>query len=133
MLVGHYYYASKELGIRFFVHIDLPDDLPVQDMDLSVLLGNLLGNAVEGASLADEEQHEIRLNMLCSGKMLAITVDNGFDGKIKKDDAVYPSTKSEGRGLGLSILSSIAEKYGGGVEFKNNDKVFSSSVMLRLP
>ncbi len=32
----------------------------------------------------------------------------------------------------LSILGDIAEKYGSGVEFKNDDKMFYSSVMLRL-
>ncbi len=130
--MGHYHYVAKERGIRFSAHIDIPDDLPVQDMDLSVLLGNLLGNAIEGACLAAEEQRLINLNIIRSGKMLAITVDNGFDGIVKKNGNEYVSTKSEGRGLGLSILTSIAEKYGGGVEFKNDNKMFYSSIMLRL-
>lgn len=132
MLVSHYYDAAKERDIRFSLHIDIPDVLSIHDTDLSVLLGNLLTNAVEGASSADEEQRMINLNMLCSGKMLAITVDNGFDGIVKKRGNEFISTKSDGRGLGLSILTSIAEKYDGGVEFKNDEKMFYSSVMLRL-
>lgn len=108
MLAGHYHYMAKEHDIRFSVHINIPDDLPIQDMDISVLLGNLLGNAIEGACLASEEQRSVDLNMFCSGKMLAITVDNGFDGIVKKNGNEYVSTKSEERGLGLPILTSIA-------------------------
>lgn len=132
MLVSHYFQAAEELGIEFSVHISIPDALSVQDIDLSVLLGNLLENAVEAASGAKPVERVISLSMLCSGKMLAVTVDNGFDGNVSQNGGEYLSSKSAHRGLGLKSLADIAEKYGGGAEFRHDGKMFYSSVMLRL-
>ena len=64
--------------------------------------------------------------------MLAITVDNRFNGEIQRKDGTYLSTKPGHSALGLSILTDIAEKYHGGVEFCHDEKMFYSSVMLKL-
>lgn len=121
---------AEERGIEFSAHINVPDELPIQDTDISVLLGNLLENAVEAASSAEGESRRISLNIGLKGKMLAITVDNGYSGDIKQSDGKYLSSKSERRGLGLESVSEIAEKYGGGAEFHHNENMFFSSVML---
>ncbi len=132
MLVSHYGDIAGERGIDFSAHIRIPDKLSIQDTDLSVLLGNLLENAVDASQSAPESNRVIKLNMILSGKMLAITVDNGFDGTVNHSGGRYLSTKPEHHGLGLSSLTNIAEKYHGGVEFRHVDKMFFSSIMLRL-
>lgn len=130
MIVSHYRDIAEENGIVFSIHINIPDRLPVRDTDLSVLLGNLLENAVEAASSVNPESREIRLNMSRRGNMLGITVDNRFNGIVNQKNGRYVSTKSERRGLGLESISEIAEKYCGGVEFRHEGTMFYSSVML---
>ena len=130
MLVSHYGEIAKERGVDFSARIQIPAKLPIHDIDLSVLLGNLLENAVDASQWAPETKRVIKLNMILSGKMIAITVDNGFDGIIKQCGEKYLSTKSEHRGLGLSSLADIAEKYGGGTEFRHEENMFYSSIML---
>lgn len=132
MLVSHYYDIAHEQGITLSTHIDIPENLSVPDTDLSVLIGNLLENAVTAAMRAEQSERQIRLNMSCSGRMLGITVDNGFDGIVRQKDDRYLSTKSDNGGLGLKILADIAEKYDGGVSFSHKGTIFYSSVMLRL-
>lgn len=132
MLVSHYLGLAEERHIAFTAHINIPDELSITDTDLSVLLGNLLENALEAADHASGNQRFIRLNMLCSGKMIAITVDNGFDGTVKPDGCRYLSTKPDHCGLGLQCLTDIAAKYNGGAEFSHEGTVFHSSVMLGL-
>lgn len=131
MLASHYRGIAEERDIEFSVHINIPDRLPIQDTDLSVLLGNLLENASEAAVSAAGEYRRISLNMGVKGKMLGITVDNGYSGEMRQRDGKYLSTKSERRGLGLESVSEIAEKYCGGAEFRHDEKMFYSSVMLR--
>lgn len=133
MLISHYSDLAKSQDIAFSTHVHIPDMLPVPDTDLSVLVGNLLDNAVSAAATAAGTDRMIRLNMNCSGKMFGVTVDNGFDGDVKQNGRAYLSTKSGGQGLGLKILADIAEKYDGGVEFTHEAVMFHSSVMLRLP
>ena len=74
----------------------------------------------------------MRLNMICSGKMLAIAVDNGFDGNVRLEGGRYLSTKPGHLGMGLKSLDDISKKYHGGVEFTPEGTEFHASVMAGL-
>ncbi len=130
VLVSHYADMAKERDTAFSVHIQIPDYLPIQDTDISVIIGNLLENAIDAVCELPPSERSIKVNMIYRGNMLAITVDNTFNGVVKQKDGVYLSTKSEHRGMGLSSIADIAGKYGS-VEFRNDDKTFYSSVMLK--
>lgn len=132
MVVGYYRALALQKGIRFQVRIQVPDELSVSDIDLSVILGNLLENAIDAADRGEQDERFIQFHILCSGQMLAITVDNGFQGEIKKADGRYVSSKPNHSGLGLRSIEMIADKYEGGVEFTHDPHVFHSSVMLAL-
>lgn len=130
LVVGHYQALAKEQDVRFSARIAIPDDIPILDTDLSVVIGNLLENALFAAGQV--QGAFIRLNMICSGKMLAITVDNNFGGTIRMQDGKYFSTKENHTGYGLQSIESIADKYSGGVEFTHEEGIFHSSVMMGL-
>ncbi len=130
MLVSYYYSLAGENGTELAVHINIPKELSIQTPDLSILLGNLLGNAIDGTSTVPAENRTIRLHMLCRGNMLVVTVDNSFDGKAIQNAAGYLSTKQGHGGLGLKSLADIAQKYDGGAEFTHDEKEFHASVML---
>ncbi len=132
MVVGYYQSLALRNDIQFHVRIQIPEELSVSDIDLSVILGNLLENAIDAASHGTAEERFIRFHMLCSGKMLAITVDNGFSGDVQKAEGRYLSSKPNHSGLGLQNIEMIANKYDGGVEFTHDPHVFHSSVMLAL-
>lgn len=132
MVVGHYRALAIQKDIQFITHISIPDELSVSDIDLSVILGNLLENAIDAADNGSAHERFIRFHMLCSGNMLAITVDNSFHGDVKMDGAQYLSSKANHSGLGLHNIEIIANKYEGGVEFTHDSHVFHSSVMLVL-
>lgn len=133
MIVSHYFALAKEQDIDFQVHITLPKELPIANSDLTVLLGNLLENAVAAASKAKPGERNIQLNMILHRKMLAITVDNSFDGNIKcTSSGEYLSTKKNHNGMGLKSITDISDKYNGGVEFNHDDREFHSCVMIGL-
>ena len=132
MVVGHYRSLALHKDIQFQPRIQVPDQLSVSDIDLSVILGNLLENAIDAADCGEGDERFIQFHMLCSGQKLAITVDHGFHDEIKKVDGRYVSSKPNHSGLGLRNIEMIAEKYEGGVEFTHDPHVFHSSVMLVL-
>jgi len=131
-VADYYRMLSAEQDICFSARIAIPADLAVQDIDLSVLIGNLLENAFDAALLVEGEARFIRFNMACFGNMLAVTVDNGFNGTVKMEAGRYLSTKDQHSGFGLASVEAIAEKYSGGVEFTHEAEVFHSSVMLGI-
>ncbi|MBS5150499.1 MAG: sensor histidine kinase [Butyricicoccus pullicaecorum] len=132
MVVGYYQTIAIQEDIRFDARIQIPDTLSISDIDLSVILGNLLENAIYAASRGEPDERFIQFHMLCYGQMLAITVDNGFHEETKKVGGRYISSKPNHSGLGLRNIEAIADKYDGGVEFTHDLHVFHSSVMLAL-
>lgn len=132
LLLTHYAALAKEQDVAFEVRIHLPENLPVQDSDLSILLGNLLENAMTAACHAKKENRFIHLNLTCTGNSLVITADNGCDGRLCREQTHYLSTKPEHTGLGLSSMTRIAEKYHGSVSFSDEDVIFHSSILLEL-
>lgn len=131
-LAGHYQILCREQNVDFSVHIAVPAEITVQDIDLSVLIGNLLENALDAVLSVSDGVRYIRFHMACSGKMLVVTVDNNFCGAVKTAHGEYLSTKENHSGQGLSSVRMIAEKYSGGVEFSHSGTVFHASVMLAL-
>ncbi|MEG0376843.1 MAG: GHKL domain-containing protein [Eubacterium sp.] len=136
MVLSHYKTLAEEKKITFNTRVTLSEEITVQDSDISVLLGNLLENAITAAARAPKENRLINLNIIRSGKMIAITADNGFDGKIKPENGRFLSIKPHHTGIGLQSIESIAKKYSGGVEFdtttENGGFIFHASVMLKM-
>ena len=64
---------------------------------------------------------------------LLITVDNTFEGTLKRDpDGALLSTKKGGSGLGLASIRHIAARYGGMLRTESRDGMFCASVLLNL-
>lgn len=131
ILIGHYHSLAKKHRIRFMPRIHITETLTIHNSDLSILLGNLLQNAMEAAVHTRDIRPLIQLTMACSGNMLVITVDNSFDGVTRQRNHQYCSTKPGHTGIGLKSIMDIAEKYSGGTEFSHDGGIFHSSVMLR--
>ena len=121
---------AKNENILFDTSLELPEDTGVSDSDLCIVFGNCVENAIEACRGISGERF-IRINTRLSGKMLAVTVDNSFDGELKNEGGALISRKREGEGIGISSIKAIAEKYGGAAQFEVKDNVFQVSVILR--
>lgn len=131
-LIGYYADQAQNDGIVFTAHISMPPRVSICDDDMAVLLGNLLDNALCAAAAAEADQRSLLLNVIYSGSMLAITVDNGY-GRLRVDEAhSYQSTKPGHIGIGLKNIEAIAEAYDGGVELTHDQQQFHASVMLNM-
>ncbi len=133
ILVSYYYTLAKEQQIDFVSHINIPAEIPIANSDISVLLGNLLENAVTAANLSNNATRHIYLNIMCHRKMLAITVDNSFNGNVQQNEqGEYISTKQNHTGIGLKSITDIAQKYNGDVQFTHDNDEFHAQVMIAL-
>ena len=128
------YYASiaadHKITIQF--QIQIPENISVSDIDLSILLGNLLENAVFACKTAEPAKRYIHLTADTNTPgALFIVMANSFDGKIKKSNGGFLSTKEGGSAIGLSSVRAIAEKYQGFAQFSADKTEFISNVMLK--
>lgn len=129
------YYASmaREAGIEFMSKVSYPKECPMSRTDITVLLGNLLENAVEACKKEKDCQKFIKLRVKQRGQSsLLILVDNTCRTPVSFKDGTPLSTKREGEGIGTASVREIAARYGGTVKFEQRDGVFFASVSLKI-
>lgn len=131
-VVSYYSMLYKKNCIPFSVEFDLPQDLPVSETDICLVLSNLLENALE-ASLHTEisKRHIMVQTYLHSEHIVLLTVENTFDNTIKEKNGIFQSSKRYGDGIGIQSVRRIAEKNGGYSRFTYKHGVFTANVMLR--
>lgn len=131
-VVGHYAALSQREGIPFSAQVDLPQTLPVDEVDLCLILANLLENALEASRRTAPDRRSIRLTAyLHAGNLALIQLENPYDGEIREKGGVFRSSKRKGDGVGLQSVRHIAEKSGGASTFSYQDGIFRAQVMLR--
>lgn len=107
----------------------------ISDNNLSVIVGNMIENAIEACNKQESGEKKIILRAKVQGNMLIFTMDNTFNGEVRKRDGHFVSSKvADGSriGIGLSSVESIAHKYHGEAEFHGEGHIFKSSVYLEM-
>lgn len=123
----------KEKDINVDATAIVPQDVPFSGIDLSVLIGNLLDNAMEAcAQVSNKDERFIRIYIDIVKKQLYISVTNSMDGRARRKGLQYLSTKAGLHGFGLLRIDRIASKYGGFINRQNEEGVFATEVMLPL-
>ena len=116
-LLGYWYVTAKKMYIDFSADICIPMVMPFKGADISLILGNLLENAVEAAKKVEGEKY-IKVRMKYDKNNLLLFVANSYKGKlIKTKDQRLKSTKSDvgNHGVGLPSVYRAAAKYHGTV------------------
>lgn len=111
----------------------VPQDINISGIDLSILIGNLLDNAMEGCMRIPEKKDRfIRIYVDIVKKQLYISVTNSMKGKGKKAGGRFVSDKQGTHGFGLIRIDSIVSKYHGYLNRQTENGVFATEVMLPL-
>lgn len=112
----------------------VPAELKISEIDLCVIIGNLLDNAMEACLRQGEgEERFIRVYIGTLKQQLYLCVTNSVGGEVKKVGRTYLSTKdSTSHGYGLMRIDRLADKYGGYVNRQNEPGAFATEVMLPL-
>jgi sensor histidine kinase regulating citrate/malate metabolism len=135
-LISHYLKIAKQLNIAIVTELHLPDDLGIDDLDLCVILGNCLENAIEACSkIGGDEPRRIDIKSKISKGHLLITITNSFNGLVlhQGGEGLLSTKKGTGHGIGLSSVKAVADKYSGHLASSFDQKVFKVSVSLKLP
>jgi sensor histidine kinase YesM len=129
--------SKLSLATKNHINIDykakVPMKLTVSDIDLCVLIGNLIDNAVEACDkIKGNSPKFVRLYVGIFKQQLYISVSNSTNEVIRKLDEEYISTKRGNHGHGLKRINNIVNKYDGYINRQNEPGVFVSEVLLPL-
>lgn len=123
--------ASQNITVN--AKATVPPALSVEPLDICVILGNLMDNAIEACMrIADSEKRFIRVYMGTHKGQFYISVTNAAS-EFRRKGQSYLSTKSQvGHGFGLMRIDRITTKYGGAVNRQSEEGVFATEILLPI-
>ena len=128
--------AAKE-GIDFEYEVMISKKLKIDEMDICIVLGNLLNNAIEACRRIDDERvnKRIMLKMYYKQEYIFLEVENSYDlSTIKKKNGRFVSSKlyreKDEIGIGMGNMERIVEKYEGVVQIDLPGEMFIVKIMM---
>lgn len=132
-IVSYYAAQAWDSGIEFTATVAYPKDCPVSSTDITVLLGNLLENAVEACKREPGESMYIKLRVKQRGQsVLLILVDNTCRSTPLFENGTPLSSKRASVGIGVASIRDIAARYDGTAHFEQRENTFYASVRLMM-
>lgn len=131
--LSYFHNLAEQAGVAITLSVALSDTLPLPRTDLCIILGNLLENAVEACRRMKSENRFINLKLsMPSAQTMVIIIENSYEGEVRfAPDGSFLSSKTTGRrGIGISSVLNITEKYNGIPRFEHRDHVFRVSLLL---
>lgn len=119
----------KKQDIRLEHTIQIPNTLPLSDVDVTAILSNGLENAMHAVSKLPIEQRIITLHMRMHDEKLLISIKNPCATLPEIKDGM-PQSKKLGHGFGTKSIRYIAEKAGGNCQFTVDGNDFVLRVIV---
>lgn len=121
---------AVEKGIRVNCDAALEEELFLSDMDLCIILGNVLDNAIESCEKIEVEKRFLRIYMAIVKEQLYISVQNAALEILNFEERNYISTKRGNHGLGMKRVAAVVEKREGFLNLNNEAGIFGTEIMI---
>lgn len=103
------------------------EDILVNEIELSVIIGNLLDNAIEANEKTQSEKY-INLLISIENSEINITMENPCEQS--NEDLKTTKKDRHSHGYGIKSITAIAEKYGGTARFTQSNNTFISYITM---
>lgn len=110
----------------------LPEQISVEDVDLCVILGNLLDNAIEACEQVEEGSRFLRIYLSVNKGQFYLSIQNSAKEEPDFEERNYISKKRGNHGLGMKRVKAAVDKYHGYLNLANEPGIFASEVTMPL-
>lgn len=135
-IINEKYTIAKSNGINFFCDFILPYNISLEPMDLCIILGNTLDNAIEACMKITNNNisKTICIKSYIRNMYFLIEISNTNIDKLQYDKNKIISTKCDtyNHGLGLANIESAVKKYNGIWDITQEDNTFTINLMLKV-
>lgn len=127
-------YKLQELdGLQVSIKLDIsiPQNLNVLAYDLTVILGNLLDNAITAIKQTKNDK-KLSLCMHITKGSLVVLIDNSYNGRLNFLGEKFRTTKisKENHGIGLENVQNTILNYNGELQISYTEDMFSVAILI---
>ena len=120
--------AERE-NISLALKVNIPSDLPIPNTELSVIISNLLENAIEACIKLLSGSRKISMEVKIEENGFCLEMKNSVSGIVEfKGD--YPISTKQNGGIGTKSISAIVEKYHGFVRYRQENNIFITQIFI---
>lgn len=121
----------KQLNYRFEPEVYV-NYIPMNDDDTSIIIGNILTNALEALKKDNTQDRFILFEIKAAAEVTVISCRNHYIGKLLPKGTLYRTTKSNAsnHGYGLNTIQEKTAKYNGLMEITTEHQVFHIQIFL---
>lgn len=134
-LINYKCAIAKKYDIDVVTDVLVPETIPkVECGDLSIILGNLIDNAIEAAK-EREDNKKIDISIGIRRGELVINICNTYEKEPKTDkqgNFVTGKEDYENHGFGIKSVKKAVEKYDGNIIFQIKEGVFEAITIIKI-
>lgn len=124
VILNEYAQTAREASIRLDLDIRIPRELFVTTVDLYILIGNTLDNAIEACCSLPPDQRSIRVKLRNHNNILFYEIENPYA------PAYRDRPRGKMHGYGLANVRRCVEKYDGSLDISDQNGQFRLSAHL---
>ena len=119
---------------NIFMEVNIKQDtyISIPSVEIAVLFGNLLDNAIEAAK--DTNEKRITLDIQKNASYLIILVSNSIKSSVLEDNKNLETSKPDKKlhGIGIKSIKNIVEKHNGMIQFYEEENEFCCHIMIDI-
>lgn len=124
---------AEEKKIPWECHVQIPKNGSIDELDLCVLFGNLLDNAMEACErLPEHKERFIEVQAQMVKKCFLLEVKNSTDLSQAMEIGATRKENPKAHGIGLVNVNDVVQKYDGVMNTEVEENVFVISILLPL-
>ncbi len=120
---------AEQLGAAMDIKTALPEELPADALELSIVFANALENAIQAVAELPEDQRRIVCKSVVYPRFI-IEISNPYRGKITFNQRGVPVSDKPGHGIGTRSIVAFAEKYHALCLFRAEDGWFKVQIAV---
>jgi signal transduction histidine kinase len=131
-ILSVYINRAKEEGFKVTAQINFPENVPVLEEQLSVVLANLMENGIRVTSEEPKEKRFINIQLQTKGKQGILSIENYCSKPIDFDKDGFPKATRKGHGIGMISIRKFMEQYKGYKDFTQTDGTVRFIIYFRM-
>ena len=106
----------------------------MKEIDITSMLGNLLDNALEAAGKCLYGKIRVELYMQNQGDLAVFSIENTYNGEIRRENNQFFTTKEEkeGHGIGLRNVNRLVALYNGYMQQDLGDNIYITTILIPI-
>lgn len=123
------YYAESK-GVSLNLDIDNLDEIHIDPIDLSVLFGNAIDNAIEATARVKSGEPTVDIHIIFKNSNLILITNNPIDKKVDIQNLSTTKINRKSHGFGILQMKCLTQKYNGDVFFDCDEKNFKTTILI---